>query len=52
MIASRARNLRVFPPGQRRPQFVPLALDACLNHRVLHVRAVYPGTGIPGFTVR
>ena len=48
----RTVTLRVFPPGQRRPQFVPLALDACLHHRVLHVRAVHPGTGIPGFTIR
>jgi hypothetical protein len=48
----RTVTLRVFPPGQRRAQFVPLALDACLHHRVLHVRPVHSGTGIPGFTIR
>jgi len=48
----RTATLRVFPPGQRRAQFVPLALEACLHQRVLRVRAVHPGTGIPGFTIR
>jgi hypothetical protein len=48
----RTVTLRVFPPGQRRAQFLPLALDACLHHRVLRVRPVHSGTGIPGFTIR
>jgi hypothetical protein len=48
----RTVNLRVFPPGQSRAQFVPLALQACLHQRVLRVRPVHSGTGIPGFTIR
>jgi hypothetical protein len=48
----RTATLRVFPPGQRRAQFVPLALEACLHQRVLRVRPVHSGTGIPGFTIR
>lgn len=48
----RTVTLRVFPPGQRSAQFLPLALDACLHHRVLRVRPVHSGTGIPGFTIR
>jgi hypothetical protein len=48
----RTVNLRVFPPGQRRAQFVPLTLEACLHQRVLRVRAVHSGTGIPLFTIR
>jgi Protein of unknown function (DUF4232) len=48
----RTVNLRVFPPGQHRAQVVPLALEACLHQRVLRVRPVHSGTGIPGFTIR
>jgi hypothetical protein len=48
----RTVTLRVFPPGQSRAQFVPLALEACLHRSVLRVRAVHSGTGIPGFTIR
>ena len=48
----RTVTLRVFPPGQRRAQFVPLALQACPHRSVLRVRAVHSGTGIPGFTIR
>lgn len=48
----RTTTLRVFPPGQRRAQFVPLATEACLHQRVLRVRPVTSGTGIPGFTIR
>ena len=48
----RTATLRVFPPGQRRAQFVPLATEACLHRSVLRVRAVHSGTGIPGFTIR
>ena len=48
----RTVTLRVFPPGQSRAQFVPLALQACLHQRVLRVRPVHSGTGIPGFTIR
>jgi hypothetical protein len=49
---ARTVTVRVFPPGQRRAQFVPLALEACLHHSVLRVRPVRQGTGIPGFTIR
>jgi len=48
----RTATLRVFPPGQRRAQFVPLATEACLHRSVLRVRPVNSGTGIPGFTIR
>ncbi len=48
----RTVTLRVFPPGQSRAQFIPLALEACLHHSVLRVRPVHAGTGIPGFTIR
>jgi len=48
----RTATLKVFPPGQRHAQFVPLATEACLHQRVLRVRPVTRGTGIPGFTIR
>jgi Protein of unknown function (DUF4232) len=45
-----AAGLRVYPPGQRTAAFVPYAFPACskATARVLFVRPVQPGVGIPG----
>ena len=46
----RAAGLKVFPPGQRRStDILGFSFPACSNRRVLGVRPVRAGTGIPGF---
>lgn len=45
-----ASELRVFAPGQTHAQFVPLATQGCAGKSLLHVDAVHPRAGIPGFS--
>ena len=42
--------LRVIPPNDARPAFVPLSFPACSRKGpiYLHVRVIRPGVGIPG----
>lgn len=45
-----ATALRVFAPNQTHAQLVPLATQGCPGKSVLHVDAMHPRAGIPGFT--
>lgn len=42
--------LRVFPPGQTHAQLVPFPSAGCRGKSVLHVDALHPRAGIPGFS--
>lgn len=42
--------LRVFPPGQKHAQLVPFPSAGCPGKSVLHVDALHPRAGIPGFS--
>ena len=46
----KAEVLRVFPPGQFRAQRVPFPSEGCPGKSVMHVDAMHPGAGIPGFS--
>lgn len=46
----KAALLKVFPPGQRHAQLVGFASQGCPGKSVLHVDAVHPRAGIPGFS--
>ena len=48
----KAALLRVFPPGQTHAQLVPFSSGGCRGKSVLHVDALHPGAGIPGFSSR
>jgi Protein of unknown function (DUF4232) len=43
-------TLRVFPPNQFHAQLVPFPSQACPGKSVLHVDAMHPRAGIPGFS--
>jgi Domain of unknown function (DUF4232) len=45
-------TLRVFPPGQRAAQLLQFPAEMCPHRSTMHVDAVHPGTGIPGFSAR
>jgi hypothetical protein len=45
-----AVTLRVFPPGQFHSQLVGFPSQACPGRSVLHVDAMHPRAGIPGFS--
>jgi len=45
-----ATQIRVFPPGQFHAQSLPLATQQCVGRSVMHVDAVHPRAGIPGFS--
>lgn len=47
----RAVLLQVFAPGQGSAHLVPLSFGVCLGKSNMHVDAVHPGTGIPGYTI-
>jgi Protein of unknown function (DUF4232) len=42
--------LKVFPPGQTHAQLVSFASAGCPGKSLLHVDALHPGAGIPGFS--
>ena len=42
--------LRVFPPGQTHAQLVEFPSGGCPGRSLLHVDALHPGAGIPGFS--
>jgi hypothetical protein len=46
----KAVALRVFPPGQFRAQHVPFPSQGCPGKSVMHVDAMHPRAGIPGFS--
>jgi hypothetical protein len=46
----KAVELRVFPPGQFHSQLVGFPSQACPGKSVLHVDAMHPRAGIPGFS--
>ena len=46
----KAAVLKVFPPGQRHAQLVDFPSEGCPGRSVLHVDALHPRAGIPGFT--
>ena len=43
-------TVRVFAPGQTRPQDTGLSVQACPHRRTMSVDAVGPHAGIPGYT--
>ena len=43
--------LKVFPPGQTHAQLVGFASQACIGKSLLHVDALHPRAGIPGFSI-
>ena len=42
--------LKVFAPGQTHAQLVGFASGACIGKSLMHVDALHPGAGIPGFS--
>jgi hypothetical protein len=46
----KAALLRVFPPGQTHAELVGFASQGCPGKSVLHVDALHPGAGVPGFS--
>jgi hypothetical protein len=46
----RAAVLRVFPPGQFHAQLVGFPSQGCPGKSVMHVDAMHPRAGIPGFS--
>jgi hypothetical protein len=46
----KAVALRVFPPGQFHAQLVPFPSQGCPGKSVMHVDAMHPRAGIPGFS--
>jgi len=46
----KAVELRVFPPGQFRAQAVPFPSMGCPGRSIMHVDALHPQAGIPGFS--
>jgi hypothetical protein len=48
----KATVLKVFPPGQFHAQLVGFPSEGCPGKSVLHVDAVHPRAGIPGFSIR
>ena len=45
-----ATELKVFAPNQLHSELVPLATQGCPGKSVLHVDAMHPTAGIPGFS--
>jgi uncharacterized protein DUF4232 len=45
-----AVTLRVFPPNQFHAQLVPFPSQGCPGKSVMHVDAMHPRAGIPGFS--
>jgi len=43
-------ELRVFPPGQFHAQLLPFPSEGCPGKSVMHVDAMHPRAGIPGFS--
>jgi hypothetical protein len=43
-------QLRVFAPGQLHAKLTPFSVRVCPHSVTLHVDAVHPGAGIPGFS--
>jgi len=43
--------LRVYAPGQFAAHLVPMSLGVCAGKSNLHVDALHPGAGIPGYTI-
>jgi hypothetical protein len=42
--------LRIFAPGEKSAELIPtITFEACTNHGLLHVDAIHPSAGIPGF---
>lgn len=48
----KAALLRVFPPGQVHAQLLGFPSQGCPGRSVLHVDAMHPRAGIPGFSIR
>jgi Protein of unknown function (DUF4232) len=48
----RAEGLRVYPPNDRRAEFVPLSFEACAKYgpKFLSVTTTIAGTGVPGYS--
>jgi hypothetical protein len=45
-----AAQLRMYPPGQRAAQPVPLSVTVCPRSSTMRVLPVRPGTEIPNYT--
>jgi hypothetical protein len=43
-------SLRVFPPGQFHAQLVGFPSHGCIGKSVMHVDAMHPRAGVPGFS--
>ena len=48
----KAALLRVFPPGQFHAQLVGFPSQGCPGKSTMHVDAMHPAAGIPGFSIR